>query len=256
MSEKRASLEVIAPSVDEAIARGLEELGLSRAEVEVEILDSGTRGFLGLGFRQARVRLTVKASPSSQPFQQPTPPSPTYGKEAALPSRESSPLSTPSPEEQNARLLRVARQTVEDLVRRMHLRARVTASFLPSEEPDAPSPLQVDVQGDDLAVLIGPKAETLNALQYITNLIVSKEVGYSVPIIVDVQGYRARRARQVRQLARRMAEQAIRTGRRQILEPMPANERRLVHLELRDHPQVYTESIGEEPHRKVTIIPK
>jgi spoIIIJ-associated protein len=71
--------------------------------------------------------------------------------------------------------------------------------------------------------------------------------------MIDVQGYRIRREKALRQLARRMAEQAIHTGRRQVLEPMPPAERRVIHLELRDHPQVETESIGEEPNRKVTI---
>ena len=74
--------------------------------------------------------------------------------------------------------------------------------------------------------------------------------------MIDVQGYRARRERQLRQIARRMADQAIHTGRRQVLEPMPANERRLIHLELRDHPEVATESVGDEPNRKVTIFLK
>ena len=73
---------------------------------------------------------------------------------------------------------------------------------------------------------------------------------------MDVEGYRARRERQIRQMASRMADQAIKTGKRQILEPMPASERRLVHLELRNHPDVATQSIGEEPSRKVTISPK
>ena len=96
----------------------------------------------------------------------------------------------------------------------------------------------------------------MNALQYISGLIIGKEIGHAVPLVVDVEGYRARRSQQIRQLARRMAEQAIRTGRRQVLEPMPANERRLVHIELRNNPDVTTESIGEEPRRKVTINPK
>ena len=93
-------------------------------------------------------------------------------------------------------------------------------------------------------------------LQYITNLIVGKELGHWVPLMIDVQGYRHRREMQLRKLARRMAEQALHTGRRQVLEPMPANERRLIHLELRDFPGVQTESIGEEPVRKVTIFVK
>jgi spoIIIJ-associated protein len=114
----------------------------------------------------------------------------------------------------------------------------------------------VDVSGNDLSILIGRQAETLNALQYIAGLMVGKELGRSIPVVIDVEGYRQRRTQQINQLARRMADQAVKTGRRQVLEPMPANERRLIHIELRNHPQVMTESVGEEPHRKVTIIPK
>jgi spoIIIJ-associated protein len=77
-----------------------------------------------------------------------------------------------------------------------------------------------------------------------------------VQVNIDVEGYRARRERQLRQMARRMADQAVKTGHRQSLEPMPANERRLIHIELRDHPDVITQSVGEEPGRKVTIVPK
>ncbi len=114
----------------------------------------------------------------------------------------------------------------------------------------------VNVEGNDLSILIGRRSETLNALQYIASLIVCKRLDRWIPLMIDVQGYRARRERQLRQIARRMADQAVHTGRRQVLEPMPANERRLIHLELRDHPQVATESVGDEPNRKVTIFLK
>ncbi len=81
-------------------------------------------------------------------------------------------------------------------------------------------------------------------------------MGEWVPLMVDVQGYRYRRERQLRQLARRIADQVVQTGRRQVLEPMPANERRIIHLELRYHPFVTTESTGEEPNRRATIYLK
>ncbi len=74
-------------------------------------------------------------------------------------------------------------------------------------------------------------------------------------MVIDVEGYRARREQQLRRLARRMADQAIELGRTMVLEPMPPNERRIIHIELRDHPSVATESIGEGARRKVTIIP-
>ena len=108
----------------------------------------------------------------------------------------------------------------------------------------------------DLGVLIGRRAEILNAMQYIVNLIVSKQVEHWVQVIVDVEGYRARRERQLRQMAHRMADQAIKTGRRQVLEPMTASERRVIHLELRDHPNVTTQSIGEEPASKGDDCPE
>ena len=114
----------------------------------------------------------------------------------------------------------------------------------------------LDVRGNDLDPLIGRQGETVAALQYIVRLILSKEFGHSVDVVVDVQGHKQRREEQLRRMARRMAEQAAERQRVMTLEPMPANERRLIHLELRDHPDVITESVGEGTHRKVTIIPR
>lgn len=269
MNENRASLEVIAPSVEEAVAKGLADLGLSEDAVEVEILDTGSKGLFGLGFRQARVRLTIKTPDQSivvSAAEEPLLPAADLAEAEAIPAQpvtaettslEAPPAPEPSaPSKEEEIILHVARETVEELLERMNVRARVTVRRGEADDEKERAPIQVDVRGDDLSILIGPKAETLNALQYIAALIVSKEVGKSVPLVVDVEGYRARRAQQIRQLARRMAEQAVRTGRRQVLEPMPANERRLVHMELRNHPDVTTESIGEDPRRKVTIIPK
>jgi len=282
MKEKRATLEVIAPSVDEAIEKGLADLGLPREAVEVEVLDQGTRGLFHIGSRQARIRLAVKSSSMERPAtvqatpeQKPavTPPIPVKTSPAVSPGRNeveavpAKPVPAPaasapsvpadsSEAGDEAFELRVARETIIELLEKMKVTAQVTAHFGEADDKDNRVPLYVDVNGDDLSILIGRRAETLNALQYIASLIVSKELGHSVPLIVDVEGYRSRRESQLRQLARRMAEQAIKTNRRQVLEPMPASERRIVHIELRNHPDVMTESIGEEPRRKVTIIPK
>jgi len=283
MSEKRASLEVIAPSVDEAIASGLADLGLPREAVEVEVLDEGARGLFGIGSRQARVRLTIKAAPGGGKTAEETPlgqpvgeaatsagsaagrieaaaSAPPLEKRKTVEQDEVVPEAGEEAEEETGEarelILHIARETVEELLEKMKIKASVTARFGEPDDARSRAPLLVDIRGDDLTILIGRKAETLNALQYITSLIVGKELGRSVPLVVDVEGYRERRSREVRQLARRMAEQAIKTGRRQYLEPMPANERRLVHIELRDDPDVYTESTGEDPRRKVMVIPK
>jgi spoIIIJ-associated protein len=105
-------------------------------------------------------------------------------------------------------------------------------------------------------MLIGRRGETLAALQYITRLIASRELQRRANIVIDVEGYKTRREEMLRRLATRMAEQAVQLGRTVALEPMPPYERRIVHLALRDNPQVRTESTGEGEHRKVTIIPQ
>jgi spoIIIJ-associated protein len=209
---------------------------------------------LGIGGRQARVRLTVKL-PQAEPA-------------AAMPAKPEKPqASSQSPAAAGTEpteadfsvlddnLLFVSRQTVAELLEKMKVPARIEVRYGDPDE-EGQRPVMVDIHGDDLGVLIGRRAEILNAMQYVVNLIVSKQVEHWVQVVVDVEGYRARRERQLRQMANRMADQAIKTGRRQVLEPMPASERRVVHLELRDHPRVSTQSIGEEPARKVTIVPK
>ena len=269
--ETRATLEVIAATVEEAIEKGLQELNLPAEAVNVEVLDEGSRGLFGLGSRQARVRLTINPvrsstvkKPASKPIQPETvekEPEQTYRDASEQPPSLDVNETIPAPDansivEQNPEYaLRITRETVFELLIRMDIQADLEVYFGETDSPNSRPPIWVDIQGNDLSVLIGRQAETLNALQYITSLIVGKELGHAVPLIVDVQGYRKRREQQLRQLARRMAEQAIKTGRRQVLEPMPSNERRLIHLELRQYQSVVTESIGEEPRRKVTIRP-
>lgn len=247
MNEKRTSLEIIAPTVPEAIQQGLEQLGVPSSQVSIDVLDEGSRGLFGIGARQARVRLTLLTSPPQ--------PSPEVTSEATDEEKPTQAMTGFSPHEDPS-YLRKAEEIVSRLLQEMRIRAQVTATY--AEHPNATGEhsIHVDIRGRDLTILIGPQAETLNALQYIVTLIMGKQTGRSIPIIVDVEGYRSRRENQLRRLARKMAEQALKTGRRQVLEPMPANERRIVHLELRDFQGVTTESIGEEPRRKVTIIPK
>ncbi|MEN4042173.1 MAG: RNA-binding cell elongation regulator Jag/EloR [Anaerolineaceae bacterium] len=244
MSREKTTLEVIAPTVEEAVENGLSQLGLPPDAVHVEVLDSGSRGLFGLGGRQARVRLTIQNEDAPRAAAGEAEP------RVAMPAPAPSSTATSVQEEKP---LKVASQVVRDLLERMKVTASVSARYLEPEDSKDQQVVMVEIRGEDLSILIGRRSETLNSLQYITSLVVCKELGKWTPIMIDVQGYRSRRERQLRQLARRMADQAIHTGRRQVLEPMPANERRLIHMELRDHPQVTTESIGEEPGRKVTI---
>ncbi|HET7028013.1 MAG TPA: RNA-binding cell elongation regulator Jag/EloR [Candidatus Limnocylindrales bacterium] len=121
------------------------------------------------------------------------------------------------------------------------------------------SRLNVVAEGDEresLGALIGRKGERLSALQHIVNLMLSKQMGEWTRVLVDVEDYRGRRERQLRELAIRAAERVGDTGKMLQLEPMPALERRWVHLSLRDHPAVTTQSIGEEPNRRVVVLPR
>ncbi|MCL4560598.1 MAG: Jag N-terminal domain-containing protein [Chloroflexi bacterium] len=261
MSEERTTLEIIAPTVEEAVAKGLADLGLPSEAVEVEVLDSGSRGLFGLGSRQARIRLTVKNQAELQSIAvggENTHERSEASREENIPSAALEAVHAEEPEvpEGEDTSLRVARETVAELLEKMKVHAQVTSKYVQPEDPKDQASILIEVHGDDLSILIGRRSETLNALQYISSLIIGKELEKWVPLIIDVEGYRARRERQLRQLARRMAEQAVSTGRRQVLEPMPPSERRVIHLELRNHPQVFTESVGEEPNRKVTIVIK
>lgn len=256
MSQEKTTLEVIAPTVEDAIQKGLTQLNLPQDAVEVEVLDAGSKGLFGLGSRQARIRLTIKPPVEEAPRMP----------EARQRADQWSDLDNQPPAELRPPMhstavtaavedetLRVSSEVVSDLLEKMKVRAKVSATYRPAEDENGEPVVLVNVEGNDLSILIGKRSETLNALQYISSLIVCKRLDRWMPITIDVQGYRARRERQLRQIARRMAEQAVHTGRRQVLEPMSASERRLIHLELRDHPEVETESIGEEPNRKVTI---
>ncbi len=219
MTENRTFIEVISPTVDQAIARGLSDLGLDDDAVVIEVLDEGdpTAG------REARVRLTVLAADAG-------------------------------PQDSTAV---AARQVLQDLLGKMRPRGNISARWVENaDDPTEPPQLYMDILGDDLAMLIGRKGETLAALQYIVRLIVGKQLGGMVDLVVDVEGYKLRHEQQLRRLAERMAEQAVQRGRTLALEPMSAGERRIIHLALRNHPGVTTESVGEGTARKVTIIPK
>lgn len=151
--------------------------------------------------------------------------------------------------------LATARATLEELLAKMKITATVTASRTAPDEAGLSS-VFLDVRGDDLSVLIGRRGETLNALQYLARQLISKKLNKGLSVVIDVENYRQRRHEQLRRMARRTAEQVVERQRPIALEPMPPDERRLIHLELRDHPGVRTESVGEGPKRKVTIFPK
>ena len=280
---ERTTLEIIAPTVEEAIAQGLAQLGLTADAVSVEVLDAGNKGFFGLGKPQVRVRLTVnpvggppvvetkpvvepkkekgekrvEKKPAPAPAQERPAPAARSERsaEAERPQNKPVPAAKPEPQPEHDPLLDHTEAVISKMLHLLNLEAQVSAHYGATER-DGRRNIHVDIRGKDLSVLIGRRSETLGAFQYVASLIVGKETQQFVQLVVDVEGYRDRREKQLIQMAQRMADQVSKTGRRQTLEPMPSSERRIIHIALRDHPDVKTESTGEDPYRKVVIMPK
>jgi len=232
--EAPQTIEAAGSTIEDAIARGLEALNVTRSEVDIIVL-SAEPG------RTARVRLTRTAS---------QPPAQAVTTSAAP---------TPASKPVNAEDAAIAQEVLRNLLAKMKFKTQIVerepADLNGYDDQDEPT-VVLDIRGDDLSPLIGRRGETLDGLQYLTRLLVAKELEHYLHIVLDVEGYKAHRAATLTQLAQRMAERVASTHKPAALEPMPANERRLVHLALRDHAQVRTESVGVGENRKVTIIPK
>src|SRR5258706_1700523 len=273
---ERTTLEIIAPTVEEAIAQGLEQLGLTADAVSSEVWDAGNKGLFGLGKPNLRVRLTVNPSAGmatvvSEVKEVRTEPaaskkeakrvekkseSVAWTQESPIAdSRQGAPVKQAESQPEHDPVLDHTEAVVSKLLHLLNLEAQVSAHYR-APGRDERRNINVDIRGNDLSVLIGRRSETLSAFQYVASLIIGKETEQFIQLTVDVEGYRERREKQLIQMAKRMADQVAKSGRRQTLEPMPSDERRIIHIALRDHPQVTTESTGDDPYRKVTIIPK
>jgi spoIIIJ-associated protein len=255
------TIEVIAPTVEEAIEKGLDELGLEPDDVEVEVMDEGKRNLFRFAARQARVKLTVKSSEKVNPLSESDEVVEVIDEEdetldfnLPLETEEDEELGDSNRELDYYKVKTRVHEIVKKLLELMKTYAIATVEVKESEDDDRQF-VSVEIEGDDLSFLIGRHAETLNAIQYMISLMISHEFNRWIPIQVDIQNYRSRREKELQKLARRMADQVVSTGRKQTLEPMPANERRIIHIELRKRDDVFTESVGEDPYRKVYIHP-
>jgi len=199
-------------------------LGVCREEIEVTVVKEGKSGILGLGTEEARIRVRSLVK---------------------MPEEESD-------------IAGVAKRVLESLLTMIGVAASIVHQAKPFVEVEegVTAPITLEIKGDDLGILIGRRGQTLSCLQYIVRLIVGHQTQTWVPIIVDVEGYKQRRYEALRALAWRMAEQVKDKGTPFTLEPMPAYERRIVHIALAEHPDVTTESIGWGESRKVVILPK
>lgn len=200
-------VEASGKTVEEAVARVVAELGVDREDLDVEVLDPGARGMLGLGAREARIRVSLKGNPGA-----------------------------------------LAHTLTARLLQEMGLPGTVRVH----QQEDI---ISVQVSGEHLGALIGRGGATLDAVQLLVGLMVSRQARVKARVVVDVGGYRERRRLALEELARRTAERAARGGEIE-LEPMDPAERRIVHTTLAEHPQVITFSRGEGADRRVVVAPR
>ena len=225
--EEMTEIVMTAPTVDEAIELGLKELDADRDEAEVEILSRGKTGFLGIGSEAARVRVTRIS----------------IGRDDA---------GVPTTAEGDTTAASVATAAVGRILEAAGV--NVTRTLRAANDPESGGPI-IDLAGEDSGLLIGRRGQTLQALQFLVNLIVRKQFE-GVRVALDVENYRQRRELQLREMATTIAKRVAETNRSITLEPMPPADRRIIHTSLTDHPGVSTESTREGEGRKVTIMPK
>jgi spoIIIJ-associated protein len=272
-SDRMTSVEIQAYSVEEALRLALEQLDLREDQVDIEVLsDAGpdedaealvrvtAKGMAsqpvpsGRGIERERRQPGPRRAPGDRPSSRGVPPQ-QRGEHHPAPRR----ATVVNPDRVDSNDEAVVKEIVRDLLTRMGFEADIYATDNPSTVPlsdEDPPTIFIDVLGQDLGFLIGRRGDHLAQLQYMVNLLANKKIGEWTRVIVDIEGYRARREEALLGLAERVARQVSRTRRPIMLEPMPPNERRIVHLSLRANPDVTTESTGEGGNRRITVHPK
>ena len=270
-------------TIEEAIETGLTSLNLNRAEVEVEILEEGRTGVFGVGSRPATVRITAHDSASApvvddaedaavsseqrpddnqKPVasavveEQPQKVEPDTLKEEAEVIVEAELLPDEKVEmTEEGEVLSISQDFLQNTLNLMGLKTQVEATVIEADDDNRDITYLLNIEGEDLESLIGRRGETLEALQYLVRLVVNRHMHNWPRIEVDVEHYKERRAKNLQRLAVTLADQAVRDNHTVVMEAMPARERRLVHIALRNRDDVYTESTGDRDSRKVNIIP-
>ncbi len=211
-------IETTGATIDAAVEAALKELGCKREDVEIEVLNKGSKGFLGLGASEAKVKVTVV---NEDLFKEETIETEEIGVEAYL----------------------------SDVLSKMGIEANLAV-----EEKDGN--LNIDISGELMGIVIGRRGDTLDALQYLCSLVYNKNRDEYVRVNLDTENYRAKREETLVNLAKKIAGTVSRTGRSITLEPMNPNERRIIHATLQSYDYINTYSIGEDPNRKIVVSSK
>ena len=228
-----ASVETTGPTVDDAIDAALEELDMDEDQVELEILSEGGGG------EPARVRATPRAEVTAS---------------ATAAAAAVAAASAVPDDNWDDDLATAGREIVEDLLDYMGFPGDVDV-LRAGKDNGTPTLVMAVVDGESMGALIGRRGETLQAFQFITQLLVNRRVGHWTRVLLDIEGYRSRRERYLKDTALRAAEKAMRYRESIELDPMIPSERRIVHLTLADHEFVTTHSEGEGDNRRVIVEP-
>lgn len=233
--KKNSSTEKRAKNVDEAVALALAELGAEKDEVTIEVLEEGSKGFFGLGAKDAHVRVSLK---SDKPIKEMSP-----KKEEEAPKAKKVKADSAAPEEAASKFL-------GDIFKAMNLDVNIDT------KDSGDNTISIDLSGDNMGIVIGKRGDTLDSLQYLTSLVVNQNSEDYIKVSLDTENYREKRAEALLALSKRLSEKVERSGKKFTLEPMNPYERRIIHSSLQDNDAVTTYSVGSEPYRKVVIAPK
>ncbi len=264
-------VETEGETLDEAITKALNLLGVERDRVSLDILAEEKVGLLGFGRQNARVRATIREAVAVAPAEGPRDSQAARApsnKPAETPQAEPAPPTLPEPsasepedeaveefadtDEDFAEIRRVSVDVLTEILRLMGVAAEVVV-----KPGTGPSEFVLDIRGDSTALLIGRRGQTLEALQHILSRIVAEKLGPDgAQPIVDAEDYRGKRVRSLEDMALRMGEKAKRSRKTQEVDALSARDRRVVHLALKDDPWLITESVGSGAFRRLLIIPE
>lgn len=251
-----AFVEMTAKTVDEAVAKALKELNITAEEAVVEVLEEGKKGFLGMFSKDAKVRVTAKevAAPVVEEIieeevkvEVETEVEETVKEEAPAATEERA-AREPKKYVVNDEAVAKAREFLQKVFNAMKIEV-VMEKFVNKND----GTVTFKLHGADMGILIGKHGQTLDSLQYLTNLVANKNSAERVRVIIDVEDYRDRRIETLNRLAYRLADKVKRSGERVALEPMNPHERKIIHMALQNDRRVTTLSEGDEPYRHVVI---
>ena len=251
-----AFVEMTAKTVDEAVAKALKELNITAEEAVVEVLEEGKKGFLGMFSKDAKVRVTAKevAAPVVEEItveevkvEVETEVEETVKEEAPAVTEERA-AREPKKFVVNDEAVAKAREFLQKVFNAMKIEV-VMEKFVNKND----GTVTFKLHGADMGILIGKHGQTLDSLQYLTNLVANKNSAERVRVIIDVEDYRDRRIETLNRLAYRLADKVKRSGERVALEPMNPHERKIIHMALQNDRRVTTLSEGDEPYRHVVI---